>query len=75
LIILKKKFGILFEKKLELSEPSELTMDYLIQELHPEYIQAGAATTTARASFAKPKAPSSRGPRRLVKSGETPDDV
>ncbi|UJR10174.1 hypothetical protein I4U23_014390 [Adineta vaga] len=58
-----KKYGINFEKKLEICDPTDLTMDYLMQHLHPEL-----AANTTKSTFAKPKAPSSRGPRRLLKT-------
>ena len=44
-------------------------MDYLTQQLHPE-----ASANTAKSSFAKPKAPTSRGPRRLVKTTDNSDE-
>ena len=44
-------------------------MDYLFHQLHPE-----AIVNTAKKSFAKPKAPSSRGPRRLLKSTDYPNE-
>ncbi|CAF1002276.1 unnamed protein product [Rotaria sordida] len=66
---IEKKFGISFDRKLELCDISDLTHDYLFQQLHPESI-----ASTGKTAFAKPKAPSSRGPRRLVKSNENPDE-
>ena len=48
---------------MELCDASDLTADYLFQQLHPE-----ASASAAKRSFAKPKAPSTRGPRRLVKA-------
>jgi hypothetical protein len=53
---------------LELCDVSDLTTDYLFQQLHPE-----AAASAAKTSFAKPKAPS-RGPRRQVKGTGNPDE-
>ncbi len=40
-----------------------------MQQLHPEI-----AANAAKSSFAKPKAPSSRGPRRLVKTTDNQDE-
>ncbi|CAF1216208.1 unnamed protein product [Adineta steineri] len=66
---IEKRMGIIFDKKLELCDPTDLTMEYLMQELHPEIL-----ANKAKSSFAKPKAPSSRGPRRLLKTADTPDE-
>ena len=81
---IEKKFGIHFDKKvkqiflqekffnvfiqLEICDPTDLTKDYLMQQLHPEIF-----TNTTKSSFAKPKAPS-RGPRRLIKAIDNPDE-
>jgi hypothetical protein len=54
---------------LEICDPTDLTTGYLAQQLHPEI-----AATTTKSSFAKPKAPSSRGPRRLVKTTDNQDE-
>jgi hypothetical protein len=54
---------------LEICDPTDLTTNYLIQQLHPEIL-----ANTAKSSFAKPKAPSSRGPRRLVKNTDNQDE-
>ncbi|CAF2174953.1 unnamed protein product [Rotaria magnacalcarata] len=67
---IENKFGLTFDKKLEIADASDFTMEYLMQELHPEV----AANATASSSFAKPKAPSTRGPRRLVKAADSSDD-
>lgn len=66
---IEKRFGIHFEKKLEICDPTDLTNDYLTQQFHPEVL-----SNTTKSSFAKPKAPSSRGPRRLVKTTDNQDD-
>jgi len=66
---IERKFGIHFDKKLEICDPNDLTTDYLIQQLHPEVL-----ANAAKSSFAKPKAPASRGPRRLVKSSDNQDE-
>jgi hypothetical protein len=66
---IEKKFAIHFDKKLEICDPTDLTTNYLIQQLHPEIL-----ANTAKSSFAKPKAPSSRGPRRLVKNTDNQDE-
>jgi len=66
---IEKKFSITFDRKLEICDPTDLTTEYLIQQLHPE-----TSANTTKSSFAKPKAPSSRGPRRLVKTTDDPDE-
>ena len=55
--------------QLEICDPADLTTDYLMQQLHPEI-----AANTAKSSFAKPKAPGSRGPRRLLKTTDESND-
>ncbi len=81
---IEKKYGINFDKKvnvcllflfllkvhiqLEICDPSELTHEYLMQQIHPDI-----SVNTTKSSFAKPKAPS-RGPRRLVKTTDDPDE-
>lgn len=65
---IEKKFGIPVERRLELCDASDLTSAHLFQQLHPE-----VSESAAKSSFAKPKAPS-RGPRRLVKSGNNNTD-
>jgi hypothetical protein len=54
---------------LELCDVTDFTTDYLFQQLHPE-----ASASAAKNSFLKPKAPTSRGPRRLVKTADTPNE-
>ncbi|CAF0820152.1 unnamed protein product [Rotaria sp. Silwood1] len=66
---IEKKFGIVFDKKLEISDSTDFTMEYLIEQLHSEPLD-----NTTTTSFAKPKAPSSRGPRRLVNSNDNSDE-
>ncbi|CAF3646435.1 unnamed protein product, partial [Rotaria sp. Silwood2] len=39
-----------------------------------QQLQSESIASTGKPAFAKPKAPSSRGPRRLVKSNENPDE-
>jgi hypothetical protein len=53
---------------LEICDSSELTQEYLMQQIHPDI-----SVNTTKSSFAKPKAPS-RGPRRLVKTTDDPDE-
>ena len=55
--------------QLELCDISDLTTDYLFQQLHPE-----AVASASKKSFARPKAPSTRGPRRLLKAADNPDE-
>jgi len=54
---------------LEICDPTDLTNEFLITQFHPEVL-----SNTTKSSFAKPKAPSSRGPRRLVKTTDNQDD-
>jgi hypothetical protein len=53
---------------LEVCDITDLTTDYFFKELHPE-----GAASAAKTSFEKPKAPT-RGPRRLVKATDNPDE-
>jgi len=46
-----------------------LTTSFLFQELHPE-----ALASATKTSFTRPKVPSSRGPRRLLKAADTPNE-
>ncbi|GAB1598875.1 twinfilin-1-like [Argonauta hians] len=57
---LEQKIELEIVKKIEISEGSELTEDFLQDELHPK-------KNIARQAFAKPKGPSSRGPRRMIR--------
>jgi len=66
---IEEKFGIKIERKLELCDINDLTHDHLFREIHPE-----ASATAAKPTFSKPKAPSTRGPRRLVKAAADPDE-
>jgi twinfilin-like protein len=52
--------GLDFAKKLEVDDPSELSEDNLVDELHPKKL-------LHKTQFAKPLPPSKRGPRRLIK--------
>lgn len=57
-----KKFDITISKKLEVDDPSELTTESLIEELHPKEVSNGL-------KFAKPQGPlNKRGGKRLIKS-------
>ncbi|CAF0782818.1 unnamed protein product [Didymodactylos carnosus] len=62
---IEKKFGVMFDKKIEITEPTELTSEHLLELLHPVEHQV-----SSKSQFAKPKLPGagSRGPRRLVKT-------
>ena len=46
--------------QLEISEPAELTEEYIYDEVHPK-------VNVARQAFAKPKGPAGRGPKRMTK--------
>lgn len=57
-----RKFDITISKKLEIDEPSELTSESLIDELHPKEI-------TSSLKFAKPQGPlGKRGGKRMIKT-------
>uniref|UniRef100_A0A1A9VG04 Twinfilin n=1 Tax=Glossina austeni TaxID=7395 RepID=A0A1A9VG04_GLOAU len=56
-------FGIEIVKKLEIDSGSELTTDFLQDELHPKKI-------LHRPAFAKPKGPPNRGAKRITKTQE-----
>ncbi|XP_037093027.1 twinfilin-1-like [Pollicipes pollicipes] len=49
-------------KKIEVDDPSELTEQFLMDEIHPKKM-------LHRPKFAKPKGPASRGAKRLTKPG------
>lgn len=55
-----KSLGMEIAKKLEISEGSEITDEFLRDELHPKQI-------LHRPQFAKPKGPPNRGAKRLTK--------
>ncbi|GJQ75874.1 twf [Trypoxylus dichotomus] len=57
-------WGVNIEKKIEIDVGSELTEEFLYEELHP-------TTTLHRPKFAKPKGPPGRGPKRLTKAQPT----
>jgi twinfilin-like protein len=52
--------GVEFAKKLEVDDPSELSEENLIDELHPKKL-------LHKTQFAKPPPPGKRGPKRLIK--------
>lgn len=66
---IEKRFSIHIDKKIEICDAHDLTSEHLFSEIHPE-----VAAANVKASFAKPKAPSSRGPRRLLKTNENPNE-
>ncbi len=55
--------------QLELSDITDLTTAYLFEHLHPQK----PAASTSKTPFTKPTA-SGRGPRRLVKTADNPDE-
>ena len=57
---LKNESGVEISKTFEISEASELTQEYLVDELHPKKL-------TDNLKFEKPKGPTSRGPRRVTR--------
>lgn len=58
---LKGQAGIEISKTFEISEANEITNEYLIDELHPKKLSDGL-------KFEKPKGPTSRGPRRVIRA-------
>lgn len=56
-----EKAGIEIAKKIEIDDAKELTEDFLIDEIHPKL-------NIYKQKFAKPKGPTNRGARRLIKS-------
>lgn len=58
--MLERDIGIPLAKKLEIDDPSELTEEFIYDEVHPK-------VNVARQAFAKPKGPAGRGPKRLTK--------
>ncbi|XP_023244061.1 twinfilin-2-like, partial [Centruroides sculpturatus] len=57
--IIEGKIGIEIAKRIEIDDASELTKEFLIDEIHPK-------KNIFRQKFAKPKGPSNRGARRLI---------
>lgn len=61
------KIGLEVHKKLEVDDPTELTTDYLLDQLHPKPSDE-ATLNSNKNSFEKPKGPAGkRGIRRLIK--------
>ncbi|KAI5756249.1 twinfilin isoform X2 [Diaphorina citri] len=57
--------GLTIDKKLEIDSGSELTEEFLLEELHPK-------KTAERPKFDKPKGPPNRGAKRITKPQATP---
>ncbi len=57
---LKQNLKLELQKTIETGDMSEITEEYLLEELHPKQ-------STSASKFDKPKGPSSRGPRRIIK--------
>jgi len=56
------RIGIQIDKRLEIDNPRELTVDFLLEELHPK-------VDIVKSKFEKPKGPQGkRGAKRLIKS-------
>jgi len=65
--VLLDKIGITVDKKIECDDPSELTIEYLIDQLHPK----DPDPALNKKSFDKPQGPAGkRGLRRLIKPSE-----
>ncbi|CAG5118884.1 unnamed protein product [Candidula unifasciata] len=52
--------GIQVEKRIEVDDPSEVTEEFIYDEIHPK-------KNAVRQAFAKPKGPAGRGPKRMTK--------
>ncbi|GFR72708.1 twinfilin-2 [Elysia marginata] len=55
--------GVVIEKKIEVDDPTELTEEFVYDEIHPK-------KNVARQAFAKPKGPAGRGPKRMTRPKE-----
>ncbi|XP_023238738.1 twinfilin-1-like isoform X4 [Centruroides sculpturatus] len=62
--VIENKIGIEIAKKIETDDRSELTAQFLLEEIHPK-------KNIHRQKFAKPKGPGHRGPRRLIRTPRT----
>ena len=63
---LKTQANIDVNKTFEVSEASELTREYILDEIHPKKLSDAL-------KFDKPKGPTSRGPRRVTKPTASAD--
>ncbi|CAF0774401.1 unnamed protein product [Brachionus calyciflorus] len=64
---IKSNFGVEISKTIEIDGPNEISENYFVDELHPKKV-------VDTKSFAKPKGPSSRGPKRITRPGSVLDD-
>jgi len=67
LAAMERDLGLIMDKRIEIESGSELTEDFLREELHP-------TKSLNRPKFAKPKGPANRGAKRLTKSNPNEDD-
>jgi twinfilin-like protein len=65
---LRTQSGLEISKTFEISEPSEISEQALLDELHPKKSSEGL-------KFEKPKGPTSRGPKRVTRPGAGPASV
>lgn len=61
---IEQHLGLELAKKIEVDDPSEITEEFIYEEIHPK-------KNIATQKFAKPKGPANRGPRRVVKPNST----
>ncbi|XP_033744679.1 twinfilin-1-like isoform X2 [Pecten maximus] len=61
--VLEGQMGMEFAKKLEVDDPKELAEKNLYEEVHP-------MKNIVKSAFARPKGPSSRGPKRMTRNKE-----
>ncbi|XP_015906353.1 twinfilin-2 [Parasteatoda tepidariorum] len=64
--VIENKIGIDLAKKIEIDDPEELTEEFLLDQIHPKQ-------NIFKQKFSKPKGPTNRGARRLVKSQNDTD--
>ncbi|XP_006821227.1 twinfilin-1-like [Saccoglossus kowalevskii] len=58
--VIEQRLGTKIVKKIEVDDPSDLTEEFIYEELHPKVM-------IVKPKFAKPKGPGGRGPRRITK--------
>jgi len=59
--VIENRIGMDLAKKIEIDDAQELTEEFLLDQIHPKQ-------NIFKQKFAKPKGPTNRGARRLVKS-------
>lgn len=62
-----REIGLELVRKLEIDDPSEITSEFLYEEIHPK-------KNIAKQQFAKPRGPAGRGPKRMMRQGDDDAD-